>query len=89
MSMGSDNLLSLAAGSARQVSEPIVSDKPHTSAAGSKENISEPIDAQTCADILKYGPRGAFFVAGISVGLLFVGWLAFYFLLFIPRGSVG
>ena len=38
---------------------------------------------------LKGGPRGAYFVAGISVGLLFIGWLAFYFLLFIPRGSIG
>ena len=30
-----------------------------------------------------------FFVAGVSTALLFVGWLAFYFLLFMPRGSVG
>ena len=35
------------------------------------------------------GPLGALLVAGISVGLLFVGWLLFYFLLFMPRGSVG
>jgi hypothetical protein len=51
--------------------------------------ISEPIDASSAADKLEYGPRGAFFVAGISVGLLFIGWLAFYFLLFLPRGTVG
>ena len=41
------------------------------------------------AEALRHGPRGAFFVAGISTALLFVGWLAFYFLLFMPRGSVG
>jgi hypothetical protein len=41
------------------------------------------------AEALRYGPRGALLVAGISTALLFVGWLAFYFLLFIPRGSVG
>jgi hypothetical protein len=32
---------------------------------------------------------GAFFVAGIAAGLLFAGWLAFYFLLFMPRGAIG
>jgi hypothetical protein len=34
-------------------------------------------------------PRGAFLVAGIATALLLVGWLAFYFLLFMPRGSIG
>jgi hypothetical protein len=38
---------------------------------------------------LSSGPRGAFVIAGIAVGLLFAGWLAFYFLLFMPRGSIG
>jgi hypothetical protein len=37
----------------------------------------------------KQGPRGAMAVAGFAVGLLFIGWLLFYFLLFIPRGSIG
>jgi hypothetical protein len=32
---------------------------------------------------------GAYLIAGIAVGLLFIGWLAFYFLLFMPRGSIG
>ena len=32
---------------------------------------------------------GALVVATIAVGLLFVGWLLFYFVLFLPRGSVG
>jgi hypothetical protein len=35
------------------------------------------------------GPIGAFVVASIAVGLLFAGWLAFYFLLFMPRGPIG
>ncbi len=34
-------------------------------------------------------PRGAIIVAAIAVGLLFLGWLAFYFLLFLPRGAIG
>jgi hypothetical protein len=59
------------------------------SAASSAEHVSAPIEADAAAEALRHGPRGAFFVAGISTALLFVGWLAFYFLLFMPRGSVG
>jgi len=45
--------------------------------------------SETAAEGLQHGPRGALVLASVSVGLLFIGWLAFYFLLFIPRGSVG
>lgn len=34
-------------------------------------------------------PRGALAVAGIAVALLMVGWLGMYFLVFLPRGTVG
>ncbi|HEY6048193.1 MAG TPA: hypothetical protein VIV07_04005 [Sphingomicrobium sp.] len=34
-------------------------------------------------------PRGAIVVSLIAVGLLMIGWLGLYFLVFIPRGSVG
>ena len=34
-------------------------------------------------------PRGALVVSLIAVGLLLVGWLGIYFLVFLPRGSVG
>src|SRR5580692_11610126 len=64
-------------------------DIPHTSAAGLMEHVAAPIDADAAAQALKHGARGAFVVPGISAGLLFIGWLAFYFLLFLPRGSVG
>ena len=64
-------------------------DVPHTSSAGLIEHVATPIDADSAAETLKDGARGAFVVAGIAVGLLFIGWLAFYFLLFLPRGSVG
>jgi hypothetical protein len=47
------------------------------------------MDTRALAAALKEGPRGALVLASISVGLLFIGWLAFYFLLFMPRGSVG
>jgi hypothetical protein len=34
-------------------------------------------------------PRGALLIASIAVALLLLGWLAFYLLLFLPRGAVG
>jgi len=51
--------------------------------------VAAPIDADTAAASLSHGPRGALLLAGISVGLLFIGWLLFYFVLFMPRGPVG
>jgi hypothetical protein len=65
------------------------SDEAHHSAAHLPENVAAPIDAEMAAASLKHGPRGALLLAGISVSLLFIGWLLFYFLLFIPRGPVG
>ena len=35
------------------------------------------------------GPRGALAVSGIAVGLLILCWLAIYFFIFLPRGTVG
>jgi len=61
----------------------------HQSAASPMGQVAEPTVPDTAAEYLKYGPRGALVLAGASVGLLFIGWLAFYFLLFMPRGSVG
>ena len=34
-------------------------------------------------------PRGAVVVSLIAVGLLMLGWLGMYFLVFLPRGTVG
>jgi len=62
---------------------------PHKSAASSRGRVAEPIASETAAECLKHGPRGALVLASVSVGLLFIGWLAFYFLLFMPRGSIG
>ena len=61
----------------------------HVSASAKLEHVAAPIDAQTAATALEHGPRGALVLAGVSVGLLFIGWLLFYFVLFIPRGPVG
>ena len=38
---------------------------------------------------LEGGPKGAVSVSLIAVALLMVGWLGIYFLVFIPRGTVG
>jgi hypothetical protein len=61
----------------------------HVSAAGRMEQVAASIDADTAAQALEHGPRGALVLASISVGLLFIGWLLFYFALFMPRGPVG
>jgi hypothetical protein len=61
----------------------------HRSAVGSTEHVAEPTGADAAAESLQHGPRGAFVVSGIAVALLFIGWVAFYFLLFMPRGSIG
>ena len=38
---------------------------------------------------MEQAPQGALLVSLIAVGLLLVGWLGLYFLVFLPRGSVG
>ena len=64
-------------------------DEAHHSAAHSPDHVAAPIGADEAAEALRNGPIGALVVASIAVGLLFIGWLAFYFLLFVPRGSIG
>jgi hypothetical protein len=34
-------------------------------------------------------PRGAVLVSAIAVGLLMLCWLAIYFFVFLPRGTIG
>jgi hypothetical protein len=38
---------------------------------------------------LQQTPRGAFALAGLTVGLLMLAWIAIYVFVFLPRGSVG
>jgi len=61
----------------------------HHSAAASPEHVADPIGTDAALEALKHGPRGALLVAAVSVSLLLASWLAFYFLLFLPRGSIG
>ena len=64
-------------------------DETHQPAAARPEHVAAPIGSAEAAQALRNGPIGALVVAGIAVALLFIGWMAFYFLLFLPRGPVG
>ena len=61
----------------------------HHSAAATPEHVADPIVTDAAVEVLKHGPRGALVVASIAVSLVLLTWLAFYFLLFLPRGSIG
>ncbi len=67
----------------------MASHEPHHSAADSPDHVAAPIGADEAAQALRDGPMGALIVASIAVGLLFLGWLAFYVFLFMPRGPIG
>lgn len=66
-----------------------MTDEAHGTAAVSRERAARTIGPEAAAEALKHGPRGALVLASIAVVLLFVGWLLFYFLLFLPRGPIG
>ena len=61
----------------------------HDSAADRRDHVAAPISADAAVEALRNGPKGALLISAIAVGLLFVGWMAFYFLLFLPRGPIG
>ena len=67
----------------------MATDETHHSAADRPEHVAAPIGSEEAAEALKNGPIGALVVSAIAVGLLFIGWMAFYFLLFMPRGPIG
>jgi len=52
-------------------------------------SISEPAGEEAVETALAITPRGAFVLAALLLGMMLAGWLAFYFLLFLPRGTVG
>jgi hypothetical protein len=39
-------------------------------------------------EIVRSGPRGAIVVAGIATAVVIALWFAFYFMVFLPRGSL-
>ena len=64
-------------------------DEKHGAAARTGEYVTAAVGPDEAREALRNGPAGALAVAAIAVGLLFAGWLAFYFLLFLPRGAIG
>jgi len=62
-------------------------DEPQLPAADSADQLIARLNEVT--EALRNGPIGALVVASIAVGLLFLGWMIFYFCLFIPRGAIG
>jgi hypothetical protein len=54
---------------------------PPTEAAAEAEDDS--VDA-----IVRAGPRGAVAVAGIATAIVIALWFAFYWLVFLPRGTI-
>ena len=66
--------------------EPIDHVLPTGPEGGGEDKEQERMEAR---HELTHGARGAVVVAGIAVALLFLGWLLFYFVLFMRRGYVG
>jgi hypothetical protein len=66
-----------------------MADAPQSFSTHSAAHAGAPVSAEDAAQALRDGPIGAYFVASIAVGLLFLGWVAFYFLIFLPRGAIG
>jgi hypothetical protein len=67
----------------------MTTDEPHHSATDRAERVTAPIRSNEAAEALRNGPVGALVVSCIAVALLFVGWIALYFFLFLPRGPIG
>ena len=56
---------------------------------GSHDHPSDAEEFERLENAMDETPRGALAVSLIAVGLLLIGWLGLYFLVFLPRGSVG
>ena len=46
------------------------------------------LSSEALTAALRNTPRGAFALAGLTVGLLIVAWFAIYLFVFLPRGPV-
>jgi hypothetical protein len=61
----------------------------HATAAHSTEHVDAACPQSDAAEALRNGPLGALIMASVAMGLLFLGWLLFYFALFLGRGYIG
>ena len=59
------------------------------SAADVPSEIADQVDEAALTEVMRIVPLGAGVVAGVTVALLVIGYLAIYLLVFLPRGGVG
>lgn len=59
------------------------------SAASDGFEVADGVSETALADVLRIVPLGAGVLAGTTVALLVLGYLAVYLLVFLPRGTVG
>ena len=52
------------------------------------DGAPDPIKGEDLERVLKTVPQGAFALAGATVALLVLAYLALYFLVFLPRGPI-
>ena len=60
-----------------------------SSAAAASSEAADDIDEAALARVMRVVPLGAAVLAGTTVALLVIGYLAIYLLIFLPRGAVG
>jgi hypothetical protein len=65
----------------------IGADQP--SAADPPSEAVDNVDDAALAQVMRVVPLGAAVLAGTTVALLVIGYLAIYLLIFLPRGAVG
>ena len=73
---------------ARRGGEPM-NPADQSSHAHDPAEIADQIDEAALAEVMRVTPLGAGVLAGTAVALLVLGYLAIYFLVFLPRGTVG
>jgi hypothetical protein len=61
----------------------------YVSAAFRPENVARLGSDDDVRRIVASGPHGALALAGLSVAVLLAIWLAFFVIIFLPRGAVG
>jgi hypothetical protein len=59
------------------------------SAADVPSESADQVDEAALAQVMRIVPLGAAVLAGATVALLVIGYLALYLLVFLPRGAVG
>ena len=65
----------------------MTADQP--SAADVPSEVADDVDEAALAQVMRVVPLGAAILAGTTVALLVIGYLAIYLLIFLPRGTVG